>query len=98
MGLFRTTGAIAAPLSGKFSEKKSAQTINGPALMLVFASFLVFRQAHSSLALLALGVILLDAGVQGGHISNQTHIYALPLDMPSRLTALSMTSYFMGGA
>ena len=98
MGLFGTAGAIAAPLSGKLSERLSAKTVNGTALILVFVSFLVFWQAHSSLVLMALGVILLDAGVQGSHISNQTRIYGLQADKRNRLTALYMTSYFIGGA
>lgn len=98
MGLFGTAGALAAPLSGKLSDRLSAKAVNGSALMLVLASFLVFWQAHRSLVLMALGVILLDAGVQGSHISNQTRIYGLQPDKRNRLTALYMTSYFIGGA
>lgn len=98
MGLFGTAGALAAPLSGKLSDRLSARAVNGVALLLVFTSFLIFWQAHSSLVLMALGVILLDAGVQGSHISNQTRIYALHADKRNRLTALYMTSYFIGGS
>lgn len=98
MGLFGAAGALAAPVSGKLSEKQGAKTVNGTALILVFASFIVFWQARSSLILMALGVILLDAGVQGSHISNQTRIYGLEPGKRNRLTALYMTSYFIGGA
>ncbi len=98
MGLFGTAGALAAPLSGKLSDRLSARVVNGVALLLVFTSFLIFWRAHSSLLLVACGVILLDAGVQGSHISNQTRIYALHADKRNRLTALYMTSYFIGGS
>lgn len=98
MGLFGTAGALAAPLSGKLSDKLTAHVVNGVALLLVFSSFLIFWHAHSSLVLMAWGVIFLDAGVQGSHISNQTRIYALRADKRNRLTALYMTSYFIGGS
>lgn len=98
MGLFGTAGALAAPLSGKLSDKLTARVVNGVALLLVFSSFLIFWHAHSSLVLMAWGVIFLDAGVQGSHISNQTRIYALHADKRNRLTALYMTSYFIGGS
>ncbi|MHB8252266.1 MAG: MFS transporter [Acidiferrobacter sp.] len=98
MGLFGAAGALAAPLSGHLSDRLSARAVNGTALVLVGVSFLVLWQAHASLALIALGVVLLDAGVQGSHISNQTRIYALAPDKRNRLTALYMTTYFVGGA
>ncbi len=98
MGLFGTAGALAAPLSGRLSDRLSARTVNGTALMLVLTSFIVFWQAHGSLVLMALGVMLLDSGVQGSHISNQTRIYGLQPDQRNRLTAVYMTSYFIGGS
>jgi len=98
MGLFGAAGALAAPLSGRLSDKLSARVVNGASLAFVLVSFLVLWRAHTSLALIALGVVLLDAGVQGSHISNQTRIYALHPDKRNRLTALYMTTYFVGGA
>lgn len=98
MGLFGTAGALAAPLSGRLSDRLSARTVNGTALLLVLSSFIVLWQAHGSLVLMAVGVILLDSGVQGSHISNQTRIYGLQLDQRNRLTAVYMTNYFIGGS
>ena len=51
-----------------------------------------------SLVMLALGVILMDAGVQASHISNQTRIYALSAEMRNRLNGVYMVIYFLGGA
>jgi predicted MFS family arabinose efflux permease len=44
------------------------------------------------------GVILLDLGVQAGHVANQTRIYALVPEARSRLNTVYMVSYFLGGA
>jgi hypothetical protein len=51
---------------------------------------------HSLGALLA-GIVVLDLGVQGAHISNQTVIYALRAQARSRLTTAYMVSVFVGG-
>lgn len=45
-----------------------------------------------------MGVILLDFGVQGGHVSNQTRIYALLPEARSRLNMVYMICYFSAGA
>ena len=50
------------------------------------------------LASLIVGIVLLDLGVQGSHITNQSQIYRLRPDARSRITTVYMTSFFMGGA
>ena len=47
---------------------------------------------------LSLGVVLLDVGVQTGHISNQTRIYNAFPQARSRANTVYMVSYFTGGA
>ena len=44
------------------------------------------------------GVVVLDVGVQGIQVLNQTVIYELAPEARSRITAAYMTSYFAGGA
>ena len=44
------------------------------------------------------GVVLLDVGVQAGHISNQTRIYSLVPEARSRLNMVYMICYFLAGA
>jgi predicted MFS family arabinose efflux permease len=58
----------------------------------------VFDFAGYSLWGLAAGVILLDLGVQGGHVANQTRIYALVPEARSRLNTVYMVTFFLGGA
>jgi predicted MFS family arabinose efflux permease len=44
------------------------------------------------------GVILLDIGVQSGHVSNQTRIYGLLPEARSRLNMVYMICFFVAGA
>jgi predicted MFS family arabinose efflux permease len=44
------------------------------------------------------GVVLMDAGIQGSHISNQTRIYGLNAALRNRLNSVYMVSSFIGGA
>ena len=44
------------------------------------------------------GILLLDLGVQGTQILNQSTIYALRPEARSRITTAYMTCFFIGGA
>lgn len=50
------------------------------------------------IGLLVTGVLLMDACVQGAHVANQSVIYALLPEARSRLTAVYITTMFLGGA
>ena len=59
---------------------------------------MVFDIAGHRICGLVAGVILLDLGVQAGHVANQTRIYALIPEARSRLNTVYMVTYFLGGA
>ena len=52
---------------------------------------------HTMLGLIV-GVLLMDLGVQSGHVANQTRIYSIAPEARSRLNTVYMVSYFIGGA
>jgi predicted MFS family arabinose efflux permease len=97
-GLVGAAGAICAPYVGRFADRHGGRQTVLLALMLVVASFLVFYAFGAHLAGLIAGVLLLDVGVQAGHISNQTRIYALIPEARSRLNMFYMICYFTAGA
>ena len=97
-GLVGAAGALAAAVSGRLADRVGPRLLNGSALSLIVISFVLMGLAGASLGILALGVILMDAGVQASHISNQTRIYALSTEKRNRLNAVYMVSYFLGGA
>jgi predicted MFS family arabinose efflux permease len=97
-GLIGVIGAAAAPLAGKLADKRSPRLAIALGLITTAVSFLVFWLFGDQLWGLIVGVILLDLGVQVTTVSNQALIYRLPDELHSRLNALFITFYFVGGA
>jgi predicted MFS family arabinose efflux permease len=97
-GLVGAAGAVCAPLIGRTADRYGARRNILIALLLTLASFVVLYRLGTHMAGLAAGVILLDVGVQAGHISNQTRIYGLVPDARSRLNMVYMICYFIAGA
>jgi cyanate permease len=58
----------------------------------------VLTLGKGSVIALLIGIVLLDLGVQGLHITNQSTIYALRPEARSRLTTAYMVANFLGGA
>jgi cyanate permease len=61
-------------------------------------SWALIAAGRSSLAALVLGIALLDLGIQGAQITNQSVIYALAPDARSRVTTAYMTTVFASAA
>jgi predicted MFS family arabinose efflux permease len=97
-GIVGAAGAMAAPLAGKFADRRGPRTIITLSIGLVAVSFFVFGLSRASIAGLVVGVIILDVGVQAAQISNQSRIYALSPDARSRVNTVYMVAYFIGGA
>ncbi|MGG6262975.1 MFS transporter [Leptolyngbya sp. AN03gr2] len=97
-GLIGVIGAVAAPFAGKLADRRSPRVAIVLGLITTVVSFLVFWLFGYQLWGLVMGVILLDLGVQVATVSNQALIYRLPDELHSRLNALFITFYFVGGA
>jgi MFS family permease len=67
-------------------------------LIIAVLAFVVLWLYGSHMVGLIFGVILLDCGVQAGHVSNQTRIYGLLPEARSRLNMVYMICYFTAGA
>lgn len=97
-GLAGAAGALAASFAGRWADAGHSRATTGAFAVLILGSFgLIGLGAHSLAALLA-GVLLLDLGVQGLHITNQSEVYRLQPAARSRITTVYLTSYFLGGA
>jgi predicted MFS family arabinose efflux permease len=97
-GLVGVVGALAAALVGRVADRRDPRLVTGMTLLIILAAYTIFWQAGRSLLGLTAGVILLDLGVQGTQVSNQTRIYALASETRSRINTIYMTTYFVGGA
>lgn len=97
-GLVGAVGVLFAPLAGRLADRKGPAFTVTLALLISIASYVVFDFAGYAVIGLVAGVILLDLGVQAGHVANQTRIYALKPEARSRLNTVYMVTYFIGGA
>jgi len=97
-GIFGAVGALGAPLVGRLADRHGPHTTLGVALLIVLGSFIWLGLLGKIFAGLVIGVILMDLGVQSGHVSNQTRIYAIAPEAKSRLNTFYMVCYFTGGA
>ncbi len=101
IGLFTlvgVAGALAARLAGTLADRGYAQRQTGWFVALTALSFVLLALGEHNVFLLAAGVALLDLGIQGTHISNQSLFYPLRPDARSRLNTAYMTTYFMAGS
>jgi len=97
-GLVGVVGASAAPLVGRLADRFSPKSLVGIFIIITLLSYLFFGFLGSAVWGIVGGVILLDLGVQGAQISNQTRIYSLVPEARSRLNTVFMVIYFLGGS
>jgi len=97
-GLVGAAGAVCASVAGRLADHGWARPATAVFAALVGAAFLLMIPGRSLLLPLVAGVVLLDIGVQGIQVTNQTVVYQLRGDARSRLTSVYMTAYFVGGA
>jgi predicted MFS family arabinose efflux permease len=96
-GLAGVAGAGAAQLAGRLADRGHLAATTTATLIATLASWLVLDLGSHSVIVLILGIMLLDLGVQGTQISNQSAIYRLHADARSRITTAYMSAYFLGG-
>lgn len=97
-GLIGAAGAMVAPVAGRITDRRSPRYTVGIGICVTILSYVCFWLFGGSMAGLITGVILLDLGVQAGHVANQTRIYSLIPEARGRLNTVYMVMYFAGGA
>jgi MFS family permease len=91
-------GAAAAPIVGRRADGHGVRSNITISLIIAVLAFVVLWLYGNHMVGLIFGVILLDCGVQAGHVSNQTRIYGLLPEARSRLNMVYMICYFTAGA
>jgi predicted MFS family arabinose efflux permease len=97
-GAVGIVGVLVAPIAGRLATGPRPERLNVGSLLATAASFVVFALGARSLVAIGAGVVLLDAGVQVNQLTNQTVIYGLRPELRSRLNAVYMVAYFIGGS
>lgn len=93
-------GALAAPLAGRLADRGLTRPATGAALAFGAAAFVIaaIGAAITSVTLLLIAALLLDLGVSLNLVLGQRSLYALGDAIRSRLNALYMSLFFVGGA
>lgn len=97
-GLAGVAGALAAQAAGRAADGGRASTATGLFLLAVIAGWGLLALGVASVVVLIAGIAVLDLGIQGQHILNQTVLFARRPDARSRLTTAYMTGNFTCGA
>lgn len=101
IGLFGVVGAagvLAANVAGRFADKERSHVTTIACAVLIVLSFVVLYAGRNVVVVLAIGIIMLDAGMQGLQITNQSIIYSLAPDARSRINSAYMVCAFIGAA
>jgi len=96
-GIVGAAGVMVATLAGRLADRYGPRGVISAGIALSGASFVVLTLWPGIPGLIA-GLILLDLGVQGTQIANQSIIYALQPEARGRLNTVFMTGMFIGGA
>ncbi len=97
-GIIGASGALAAPLVGRLGDRSDPRVAIGYGILLMLLSFVIFYFSSASLSGMVFGIVMIDIGLQGVHISNQTRIYALLPEARNRMNTIYMSLSFFGTA
>jgi len=104
-GLVGAAGALVAPLAGRMADRRGTRAVITMGISLLAFSYVllwagewVHMQFAAHIAVLVVGVIVLDIGAQLTQVGNQTRIFGLVPSARSRLNTVYMTVYFSGAA
>jgi predicted MFS family arabinose efflux permease len=97
-GLIGAAGAVAANVAGRLADRGHANTVTGAVAAVMLFSWGVLAFGGQSVWAVVAGVFALDVGAQGLQVTNQSVIYRLNPQARSRITAVYMTTAFIGAS
>jgi predicted MFS family arabinose efflux permease len=97
-GLAGAAGALGASSAGRLADRGLGQRITGIALLLMLLSWFPIALLPYSLWGPAVGIVIIDYGLQAVHVANQSLIYRGRPEARTRLAAGYMIFYSIGSA
>lgn len=97
-GLVGASGAFFAGVAGRLPDRRSPRYVISIALTVTLAAYAIFWMFGFDLWGLIAGVILLDVGVQGAQVANQTRVLSLRPEARNRVNTVYMICYLGGGS
>ncbi|MDF3291653.1 MFS transporter [Streptomyces silvisoli] len=95
-GLVAAASALASPRAGRMADRVGGRRTQTILLAVSLLGWVALLGGKNWLALLVLGVILLDVGVWGNQVVNQAMLFTLADEKHSRLNTLYFTFRFLG--
>jgi predicted MFS family arabinose efflux permease len=96
-GLAGAAGATMASVAGRLADRGHQVKVTILTAFSILAAFVILWLGKDVIGALIVGIVVLDLGCQGIHISNQSEIYKLAPKARSRINSAYMTCYFIGG-
>jgi MFS family permease len=97
-GLLGAASASTAAIVGRLSDRGGPERTVLVAIVMTLTGYVLLLIVGRTLAGLIAGIILVDIGVQAGHVANQSRIYSIDPSARGRLNTFYMVSFFAGGA
>ena len=97
-GLFGVAGIIAANVTGRLADQGRTDLATTSAALLIALGFVFLYVGRGNVAMIVAGIIILDAGSQGIHVSNQSIIYAIAPAQRSTINSVYMVCFFTGAS
>jgi predicted MFS family arabinose efflux permease len=96
-GLAGAAGALMATVAGRLADKGLQRQLSVATCLIMLAGFAILWAWPHVLVSVIAGIVVLDVGCQGIHITNQSEIYKLAGEARNRVNSAYMTCYFIGG-
>jgi predicted MFS family arabinose efflux permease len=97
-GFLGAAGIMGAKVSGQTVNRLGPRRLIAAALSLMVCGFAVMLNWGDTLTGMIAGVILVVLGVFGAQIPNQVRVFSIDPDAQSRMNAVYMLFYYLGGA
>jgi predicted MFS family arabinose efflux permease len=97
-GLLGAVSAGSASFVGRLTDRRGTERTVFVAIVMTLTGYILLLAFGRSLAGLVAGIVLVDVGVQAGHVANQSRIYTLVPTARARLNTFYMVAFFTGGA
>ena len=96
-GLAGAGGALMASVAGRLVDRSLEKPLTVAMLVASIIGFVFLLVGSEHLWSVLVGIVVLDVGTQGLHVTNQAIIYQRRPEARSRVTTIYMVTFFIGG-
>lgn len=98
VGLAGVAGALVAQVAGRWADQGRGLLLVRVGAVITLLAWLPLWWGAHSLAWFVVGLVAIDLGLQAVNVTNQSAVASLLPAARSRMNAVYMTGYFVGGA